>query len=185
MQDLQGSIIIAAPNMLDETFAKTVVYIASVEEGDGVLGFIINRPTNLCLLDIADQLGVEATEPHASARVFRGGPVGNQHGFVLHTPDYEDMQTMRNHQRGLNMTNSLEVMRAIAKGQGPERFRLMLGYAGWGDGQLEDEIKRHDWLTAPFDIDDVFSNDGEALWDRLMGKLQIDLAGYSDVSGSA
>jgi Putative transcriptional regulator len=76
-------------------------------------------------------------------------------------------------------------MRAIAKGQGPERFRLMLGYAGWGDGQLEDEIKRHDWLTAPFDIDDVFSNDGEALWDRLMGKLQIDLAGYSDVSGSA
>ncbi len=185
MQNLQGSIILAAPNMLDDNFAKTVVYIASVEEGDGVLGFVINRPTSLSLLDIADQLGVEAMEPNASALVYRGGPVGNQHGFVLHTPDYEDMQTLRNHQRGLNMSNSLEVMRAIAKGQGPERFRLMLGYAGWGDGQLEEEIRRHDWLTAPFDLDDIFSNDGEALWERLLGKLNIDLAGYSEMGGSA
>lgn len=185
MQELLGRIIVAAPNMIDKNFARTVIYIANAEKGDGVLGFVINRPSRVKLRDIAEQIHVQAVEPHASSQIYHGGPVGAQQGFVLHSPDYADKQTLRNHHRGVYMSNSLDVMRAIARNQGPKSYRLLLGYAGWGDGQLTEEVKRHDWLISPFSIDYIFGTPIPDLWQKLIDQMNINIAGYSDISGSA
>jgi putative transcriptional regulator len=169
-----GQFLIAAPTMPDPRFARTVIYMVD-HTADGAFGLVINRPLGIGPLDkLIKGFGLDPGQAMGNVVLHYGGPVDSGGLFVLHSNDWKGPATLAT--RGpLAMTADTEVFKAIAEGTGPKRRLVMVGYAGWGPGQLEQEMARKDWLTAPADPDLVFDDDVATKWDRASALAGITL----------
>jgi putative transcriptional regulator len=175
-----GQLLIASASIGDPRFYHSVVLLLRHDQ-NGALGIVINRPLgerNVAAL-LADADGKASPDEKDSAvegtiRVFLGGPVEQQLGFVVHSGDYRRAETLVVDE-GLAMTASKEVLRDIGHKKGPARFLFALGYAGWGAGQLEGEIARHAWFTAPAQPDLVFDAEPDTIWERALARRSREL----------
>jgi putative transcriptional regulator len=181
---LVGQLLVAMPGMPDTRFAKTVIYMCA-HNAEGAMGLVVNRSLDaLSFPDLLDQLDIDTSAMTEHVDVHFGGPVETGRGFVLHSPDYLQEGTMVVAD-GIALTATVEILKAIASGKGPRRHLLALGYAGWGPGQLDSEIKANGWLSVGADDGLVFDADLNTKWDRAMAKLGIDPRMLSDAAGHA
>lgn len=181
---LTGQFLIAMPNLADPNFFHTVTYLCEHSPA-GAMGLVINRPTELTLAELAAQLDMEITEPELAATpVYHGGPVQTERGFVLH-PGQEDWDNTLQVTPHISLTMSQDILEAIAQGVGPEQFLITLGYAGWGEGQLEEEIAANAWLNGPAAPDILFETPAEARWQAAAQHLGIELDLLSSDIGHA
>ncbi len=181
---LSGHLLVAMPNMPDERFDRTVIYICAHNE-EGAMGLVVNKAMDdLTFPDLLEQLDIVPTGYHEAIKVHFGGPVEAGRGFVLHSPDYMQDATMMVDDR-VALTATVDILQAIADGQGPDKSLLALGYAGWGPGQLDDEIKANGWLHVEADADLVFGAGLDDKWEQAMVKIGIDPRMLSDEAGHA
>ena len=178
--DLTGHLLIAMPGMGDPRFDRSVVYLCTHSD-EGAMGLIVNKPAaDLTVSNLLEQLDIPGSERFAHRPVYFGGPVEAGRGFVLHSDDYKsDLQSLSMGD-GLAMTATLDVLEAMARGQGPKQALMMLGYAGWGPGQLEDEIAQNGWLTVAATHDLVFTHANPDKWEnglKLLGITPLMLSG--------
>ncbi len=182
--DLTNQFLIAMPDMADPNFGGAVVFVAE-HSSRGALGLVINRPMELDLATLFERIDlVLGIAPLASAPVFYGGPVQMDRGFVLHQPVGEWNSTVAVGGE-LGLTSSKDVLEAVAGGGGPKRILVTLGYAGWGPGQLEDEISRNAWLTVPASPDLIFDTPVEQRFQAAFRLLGIDPAFLASTAGHA
>lgn len=171
---LTGQLLIASPAIGDPRFRRTVILIVR-HDRKGALGLTINRPVGerslaTLLQAMGDSAAAGATTGAASVRIFAGGPVQPEIGFVIHSAEYDRQDTLLIN-GDLAVTASLEVLRDIASNQGPKKSLVALGYAGWAASQLEAELQRDDWLVTPASADLVFDTPSERVWDEAMATL--------------
>ena len=189
---LDGQMLIAMPGIGDPRFERTVIFLC-VHSADGAMGLVVNRaaeqlsfPVLLQRLDLLPQKERIKLPPQVrSMKVQIGGPVESGRGFVLHTSDYHADDSTLPIDVGLGLTATLDVLRAIAAGTGPRQALLALGYAGWGPGQLEQEIQRNGWLHCESDETLLFDTDLESKYDLALRKLGIDPSMLTSYSGHA
>lgn len=180
---LEGQFLIAMPSMADSRFEHSVIYVCSHSE-QGAMGLVVNQVAGhlsleelLIQLDIVNDDSAILLPAHVrDMNVHKGGPVEVERGFVLHSDDFKLNQSTLAIDNGICLTATLEILRALAHGDGPRNAILALGYAGWGPGQLETEIQSNGWLTAPADPDILFDPDFGRKWHRALGTLGIDPA---------
>ncbi len=169
-----GRLLVAAPTMPDPRFARTVIYMVD-HTAQGAFGLVINRPLGAGPLDkLIKGFGLDPGQATGDVVLHFGGPVDSGGLFVLHSTDWKGPATPAT-SGPFAMTADTEVFRAIAEGSGPKRRLVIVGYAGWGPGQLEQEMARKDWLTAPADPDLVFDGDAAAKWERASALAGITL----------
>jgi len=181
---LAGQLLVAMPHMLDERFAKTVIYVCAHTE-DGAMGLVVNKVMeNIDFPDLLDQLSLSASPKGEDIRVHFGGPVESGRGFVLHSSDYVQDATMVI-DKEIAMTATTDILRDIAEGEGPRNSLLALGYAGWGPGQLDTEIQANGWLSVPADDKLVFNTDPKSVWQGALSKMGIDVSMLSGDAGHA
>jgi putative transcriptional regulator len=181
---LTGHLLIAMPQMEDQRFQRSVIYICA-HNSDGAMGLVVNRLFDqLTFPDLLEQLNIEVGARTKQIRVHFGGPVEAGRGFVLHSDDYVRDGTMVV-TSGFALTATIDILKAIALGEGPQLSILALGYAGWGPGQLESEISANGWLAVPADHNLVFDSDNENKWRRALAKLGIDLTSLAGQAGHA
>ena len=181
-ETLAGKLLVAAPSMPDGYFSHSVVYMLQHDE-TGAMGVVVNIPIGaLPFTSLFDALGVEPEIDddlaERTVRIYSGGPVDAGQGFVLHSEDYLDDSNRDDAiigAGGLALSMSVELVRAMASGEGPAKSLLLFGYAGWAPGQLETELKRDDWVTVKADESLVFDSDDGTKWRRAMDSLEIDL----------
>ncbi len=184
MQTLTGKILIAMPGMGDPRFEQSVVLLC--EHSDkGAMGIIVNKPADeVDFAELLESLEIES-ETGVSMPVHFGGPVELGRGFVLHSKDYvADEATMRV-PPSFAMTVTLDILKDIAERNGPDQAILALGYAGWGPGQLENEIKENGWLVSDATPDLIFNLDNDGKWAAALGSLGVDPATLSATAGRA
>lgn len=183
--DLSGKLLVAMPGMGDPRFEKSVIFVCAHSD-DGAMGLIVNKPaTEVRFADLLEQLGITRAEGAGDIRVHFGGPVEHGRGFVLHSADYSASGSTLQVDEQMGMTATLDILEDIAKGTGPAQSLLALGYAGWGPGQLEDEILQNGWLTCDAPTDLVFSGDNSAKWEGALRTLGIDPVSLSSSAGRA
>lgn len=182
--NLTNHFLVAMPGMADPNFGGSVVFIAEHSE-NGALGLVINRPMELDLATLFERIDLKLDRDEISASpVFFGGPVQTDRGFVLHQPLGAWGSTVAVGE-DVGLTSSKDVLEAVASGSGPQRMLVTLGYAGWGPGQLEEEIARNAWLTLPAVSDVIFDTPVEQRLTRAFGLLGIDPAFLSSSAGHA
>jgi putative transcriptional regulator len=181
---LTGQLLIAMPAMDTPHFSQAVIYVCA-HTPEGAMGIVLNRPLSRPSFgDLLEQLDVSPSPPVRNIDLFRGGPVDEARGFVLHTADWTgDGSLMVDPQVAL--TASLDVLKAIADGGGPQKGFLALGYAGWGPGQLDRELTENAWLSAPASVDLLFDTDHHTKWRRAMAILKVDPILLSGAAGHA
>jgi putative transcriptional regulator len=181
---LTGHLLIAMPAMEDPRFAHSVIYLCA-HTPEGAMGLVLNRPLQRPKFDeLLRQLEVAPVPPARRIRLCAGGPMDNARGFVLHTTDWTGEGSLRVDDT-VALTASLDVLKEIAEGRGPREGLLALGYAGWGPGQLDEEIQQNAWLSVPADETIVFDGDDDTKWRRALGKLNIDPLLLSGAAGHA
>jgi putative transcriptional regulator len=181
---LADHFLIAMPSLADPNFARGVTLLCQHDQG-GAMGLIINRRSNFVLGEILSQMGIETKLAEvASQPVLLGGPVQPDHGFVLHDDPRDWGSTLR-FGHGLAITTSRDVLEAMARGEGPARAIVALGFAGWGAGQLEAELSDNAWLTGPVDPAIVFDMPLESRWRAAADSIGVDLTRLSDAVGHA
>jgi len=188
----EGQFLIAMPGLREAPFARSVVYICAHRD-DGAMGIVINQRARevdfsklLVQLDIVRQEETIRLPPKVEAiRVLRGGPVDTGRGFVLHSSDYDAGDATVRIGDSVSLTATLDVLRAIAAGEGPSRAVLALGCAGWASGQLESEILSNSWLVCPIDPEFIFDDDIAAKYERALGVLGANSATLSAQAGHA
>jgi len=164
---LVGQLLIASPRMTSTIFSRTVIIILQ-HESKGAMGIIINRPIGeRSRASLLEALGDKTTPAAGSVRIYAGGPIEPGLGFVVHTRDYQSSPTINVDER-IAVTSSLEILRDIGRNRGPRKSLIAFGYAGWGPGQLEAEIKDGFWFTAPEDPTLVFDESPDTVWDEVM-----------------
>jgi putative transcriptional regulator len=166
-----GQFLIATPAMRDPRFDHAVILMLRHDQ-DGAFGIVINRPVGQ--RPLADLLGTKDTAASGNVQVFVGGPVQPNIGFVVHSSEYHRAETLDVDGR-VAMTSSLEVLRDIAEKKGPAKTLIAFGYAGWAPGQLEGELARNVWYTAPEDPALVFDDDRDKVWEHATGRRTQDL----------
>ncbi|MEO0999401.1 MAG: YqgE/AlgH family protein [Pseudomonadota bacterium] len=182
---LDGRILIAMPGMGDPRFARSVVFMCA-HSSDGAMGLIINKPARqMRFPDLLGQLEIEATEETPDLSVHFGGPVEHGRGFVLHSSDYSVEEGTLAIDERFGMTATMEILRDIAAGRGPGDALLMLGYSGWGPGQLEGEIQQNGWLIGEADRELLFEVPDAGKWDRAVTAMGVDPAMLSAEGGRA
>ena len=189
---LEGQMLIAMPNMDDGRFDHSVIYMCSHSE-QGAMGLVLNQVARhlsfedlLLQLDIVnDESSILLPKNIRGMNVYKGGPVEVERGFVLHSDDYVIARSTLPIDNGICLTATLEILKAMADGRGPEHALLALGYAGWGPGQLETEIQANGWLTGPADPGLIFDPESDRKWQRAMESLGIDPAVVIRESGHA
>lgn len=190
---LANHFLIAMPAMADPRFSGTVIYVCE-HNAKGALGLVINRPTDLTLETLLErvEMKLEIGPLHSSARaplvnapVYAGGPVQTDRGFVLHDQADSEYNSTLNVEGGLTLTTSKDVLEAVATGAGPNRLLVTLGYSGWGEGQLEEEIAHNAWLTVPAEPGIVFDVPCEQRFNAAIGLLGINPAMLSGEAGHA
>jgi putative transcriptional regulator len=181
---LTGHLLIAMPAMADPNFVRTVTYICEHND-QGALGIVINRPLEMDLGEVFEQLSLPATDTGLARQpVLRGGPVQTERGFVLHEPSQNWDSTVEVSD-SVHLTTSQDILAALARGAGPKRALMALGYAGWGAGQLEVEMSANAWLSVPGSATIVFDTPFEQRWSAAAGLLGINLATMSSEAGHA
>lgn len=181
---LTGQLLIAMPGLMDPRFARTVIYMC-LHNADGAMGLVVNRTIDsLSFPDLLSQLEIEPVGVGEPIKVHFGGPVDSARGFVLHSADYMQEATMVVG-GGVALTATVDILKDIAAGGGPRRKLLALGYAGWGPGQLDSEIKANGWLSVDADEELIFGADLGEKWSRAMQKIGIDPRMLSDEAGHA
>ncbi len=191
-QYLDGQLLVAMPGMADDNFARTVVYLCAHSE-DGAMGIVINkRAIDLQFSELLVQLDIiEAEEAiRLPARigdvdVLRGGPVEAGRGFVLHTPDFTVDNSTLSMNNGVCLTATVDILRAMAAGEGPESALFALGYAGWAPGQLESEIQANGWLHCAATATLLFETAVEHKYEMALRSLGADIATLSGQAGHA
>lgn len=179
-----GQLLIAMPTMSDPRFARTVVYMCAHNE-DGAMGLVVNRLVeSLNFPDLLAQLGIESGLLSDEIRIHFGGPVETGRGFVLHSSEYLQDTSMKVDD-GIALTATVDILRDMASGQGPRRSLLALGYAGWGPGQLDQEIQDNGWLTVEADEALIFGEDLADRWERAIAKIGLDVSKLSSTAGHA
>jgi putative transcriptional regulator len=185
-------LLIAMPAMGDPRFARSVIYLCA-HSADGAMGIIINqRAPNISFTELLEQLNIVPTQDrislpaglHAMA-VHLGGPVETGRGFVLHSADYFKAESTLPIDESVCLTATIDILRDIAKGTGPDKALLALGYAGWAPGQLESEIHANGWLNCPADPELIFDAEVDRKYLRALGKLGIDPIRLVNDSGHA
>ena len=183
-QYLTNQFLIAMPGLEDPNFFHSVTYICEHND-QGALGLVINRPLDMQLGEILQHIKLQHSEPEArQIQVHLGGPVQQDRGFVLHEPLGEWEATLKVTDR-IGITSSIDILQAIAKNEGPERSLITLGYAGWGAGQLEQEMAENAWLSGPADPDILFNSPDEERWKAAAASLGVDLDLLSGEAGHA
>lgn len=189
-QSLQNHFLLAMPGMEDERFARTVIYVCA-HTHEGTMGLIVNRPQKLEFSEVLVDLGIvepdEAIRLPEKARklpVRNGGPVEQSRGFILHSGDYL-LDTSLLVSDDVCLTATLDILKDISAGRGPAKAMMALGYAGWGEGQLEVEISENGWLACPATPELLFNEQTDKLYDRVMASMGIDLTHLSNTAGHA
>ncbi len=181
---LTGQLLVAMPGMADPRFARSVVYLC-VHSAEGAMGLVVNkRLENVSFAEIAGQVGIEPGDIRAEIAVHYGGPVETGRGFLLHSTDCVDDSSLVIDEH-FALTATVEMLKTIAGGGGPERRMLALGYAGWSAGQLDAEIQANGWLTVPADPAIVFDSEDDTKWERAMRAIGIDPSLLSAQTGRA
>jgi len=189
---LDGQMLVAMPGMVDERFQRTVIYMCA-HSPEGAMGIVLNKPaSDVSFPDLLVQLDIipEKEVIRLPSRVGRmhvlmGGPVETSRGFVLHTPDFFIDQSTLPIDDGICLTATVDILRAIAKGGGPQIALLALGYASWSAGQLESEIQANGWLNCPADSELVFDAALDVKYDLALRRIGIDLGMLSTQAGHA
>ncbi len=181
---LEGQLLIAMPQMTDSRFERTVIYLCA-HSAAGAMGLVINRAIDhITFPDLLEQLGIETPTVKQQIMVQFGGPVESGRGFVLHSADYiQDSTLVVNDDVALTAT--VDVLKAMAAGDGPRRSLLALGYAGWAPGQLDAEIQANGWLHSSADEELIFGLDLDEKWSRAMAKAGVDISLLSSEAGHA
>jgi putative transcriptional regulator len=177
---LDGQMLIASPGMSDERFAKSVIYVCA-HSSEGAMGIVVNQPAKhisfpdlLVKLDVVPASDLIQLPPRAGGvKVLKGGPVETERGFVLHSADFFIENSTLPIDKGICLTATLDILKAIAKGTGPESALLALGYAGWAPGQLDNEMQQNGWLHCPADPALLFGTNIEEKYDLAMRKIGI------------
>jgi putative transcriptional regulator len=186
--NLTNQFLIAMPGMADDTFAGSVIYLCEHTER-GALGLVINKPIDIKLKKLFEKVELALDRADlADTPVFFGGPVQTERGFVLHDRLGDDgghYNSTLSIPGGLEMTTSKDVLEALAHGAGPKRVLITLGYAGWGAGQLEDELSRNGWLNVNADPGIIFDTPVEQRYERALSLLGIDPGMLSQEAGHA
>ncbi|WP_187970009.1 YqgE/AlgH family protein [Aquibium microcysteis] len=187
---LDDQFLIAMPGMQDENFARAVIYVCAHSE-EGAMGIVINRVQPLRFPDLLVQLGVvdekqaiRLPQPARDLLVRNGGPVDRSRGFVLHSDDFI-VDSSLPVSEDICLTATIDILRAISKGNGPRHALMALGYAGWGAGQLEREIVDNGWLTCKASQEMLFDGDIDRKYERLLASLGIRMAHLSQSAGHA
>jgi putative transcriptional regulator len=181
---LTNHFLIAMPTLNDPNFHHTTTYICE-HDTDGALGVVINRPLEIQLGEILLHMDIRTDDIEvASQPVYMGGPVQSDRGFVLHEPTGDWEATLKVTDE-IGITSSRDILAAIAEGKGPEHTIITLGYAGWGAGQLEQELATNTWLSGPADRDIVFKTRPERRWLEAAALLGVDLHLISNETGHA
>ena len=191
--NLTHHILIAMPGLEDETFAKSVVYLCEHSER-GALGLVINKPSDINLQSLLQKVDLDLRRQDLTdTPVFQGGPVQTERGFVLHDamqadsekPEDSGYSSTLSIPGGLEMTTSKDVLEALSTGAGPRRVLVTLGYASWGEGQLESELAENTWLTVGADPSVIFDTPIGQRWDRALGLLGLQAWMLSPDAGHA
>jgi putative transcriptional regulator len=181
---LANQLLIALPSLADPNFSRSVALVCQ-HDADGAMGLLINRPSEYTLGEVFEQMGIATDDLRLRERqVLAGGPVHPERGFVLHDGQRTWDSTLKVVE-GLYVTTSRDILEAIAHGDGPPQSTVMLGCAGWGAGQLEQELSENTWLTADSDTELLFALPLEARWQAAAGRIGVDLARVTDYSGHA
>jgi putative transcriptional regulator len=189
---LDGQLLIAMPAMSDPRFARSVIYMCA-HSSDGAMGIIINQHApHINFSELLEQLNIASEEERIlmpgelkQMAVHVGGPVETGRGFVLHSADYFAEDSTLPIDEEVCLTATIDILRAMARGSGPNKAILALGYAGWAPGQLEHEIQENGWLHCPADPQLIFANDIDDKYTRAMDKIGIDPAHLVTTSGHA
>lgn len=184
--DLSNHFLIAMPSMEDSVFAKSLTYICEHNE-QGALGIIVNRPTNLTLGELFEQINIPLKQSEMrNIPVHFGGPVQTDRGFVLHDPIGNWQSTLSIHNK-LGLTTSKDILQAVGDGQGqePQHLLISLGYAGWAQGQLEHELSQNAWLSVGASERILFELPAEERLPAAMALLGVDYASLSEEAGHA
>src|SRR3984893_9021484 len=189
---LDGQMLIAMPAMSDERFARALIYVCA-HSTEGAMGIIVNQPAgNIKYPDLLVQLEVipaaeriELPTRAEDVKVLKGGPVETGRGFVLHSADFFIENSTLPIDEGICLTATLDILKAIARGNGPASAILALGYAGWAPGQLENEIQENGWLHCTADADLIFGTDNDGKYEKALKKLGIDPGMLSTEAGHA
>ena len=185
---LTGKLLLAMPSMTDPRFHRSVIYMCN-HDASGAMGLVVNHMVkDLGFADILKELPLKSEitiDPASlSIPVMVGGPVDSGRGFLLHSSDFHEQQTI-NVDDDFSVTATLDIIRAIAKGEGPDEKLFILGYAGWTAGQLEEELQHNAWLVTDADPELIFDVSHEEKWAQAVGKLGFDPAMLSGDAGRA
>jgi putative transcriptional regulator len=189
---LEGQLLVAMPSMSDKRFARSVIYICAHSD-EGAMGLIVNqRAVNVSAPDLLERLGIPTRGEDETVAdgimdlsIQVGGPVETGRGFVLHSADYFAKDSTLKIENDVCLTATVDILKAIANGSGPNRAILALGYSGWSPGQLESEIQANGWLNCPADSDLIFDDDLDSKYARAMAKLGVDLSRLVSDAGHA
>jgi putative transcriptional regulator len=189
---LDGQLLIAMPTMTDKRFARAVIYLCT-HSADGAMGLILNqRAKDISFPQLLQQLGIvskgatEAVPPEILLKeVHVGGPVDTKRGFVLHSADYHAATNTLAIDDGICLTATIDILKAMARGTGPDKAILALGYAGWAPGQLEAEIQHNGWLHCPADPDIIFNQNIDHKYDQALARIGIDISHLVSDAGHA
>lgn len=187
---LDGQLLVAMPLMTDKRFARSVIYICA-HSAEGAMGLIVNqRAPNIRFAELLQRLSISPNEGEALGEdidldVHVGGPVETERGFVLHSADYFKAESTLPIDESVCLTATIDILRDIAKGTGPDKALLALGYAGWAPGQLENEIQNNGWLNCPADPEIIFDPEVDRKYQRALGKIGIDPIRLVNDSGHA
>jgi putative transcriptional regulator len=189
---LDGQMLIAMPTMRDERFSRSVIYVCA-HSSEGAMGIVVNQPAaNINFPDLLVQLEVipaadliQLPRRAGGVKVLKGGPVETGRGFVLHSADFFIENSTLPIDEGICLTATLDILKAIARGDGPASALLALGYAGWAPGQLETEIQENGWLHCSADPELICGTDIEGKYEKALKKIGIDLGMLSSEAGHA
>ena len=182
--NLTNHFLIAMPAMTDPYFAKTLTYVCE-HSASGAMGIVVNRPISLTLSELFAQINMPLNQSELDdLPIHFGGPVQTDRGFVLHKPSGPWQSTMTISSQ-VGLTTSKDILQAVGDGSGPSNLLVTLGYAGWGEGQLEQELAQNAWLTVPADERILFDLPAEQRFEAAMALLGVDFASLSDEVGHA
>jgi putative transcriptional regulator len=181
---LEGQLLIATPGLRYSCFSKAVIYVCSHTDS-GAMGIIINQTLeDLNSTILWNHFNIDVSGQQIYLPVHFGGPIDSARGFILHSADYQKPDTV-NINHGIALSSSVEILKDIAKGDGPKQRIFALGYAGWGPQQLEQELEANSWLTIPANSELIFGVDNGAKWQQAAKSINVDLYKLSPTAGHA
>ncbi len=184
MESLQGNFLVATNQMYDPRFMKCVILICAHDPVDGAMGLVVNQPlADFSMFDVFKNLDMAVADIPLPP-VFFGGPVDGESAFILHSDDYTADQSQRVMDQ-VYLSRDPRLLLDVVNGKGPDHYLFALGYAGWGPGQLEQELCGEGWLTLPAAATDLFPRPAGSMWKEVAAKHGIDIALYADIPGNA